>query len=282
MAAPPPKPKPRTIVTIDGFNFSYGAVKGGPYKWLNLERFFTLLRPHDDICQIHYFTAMVTGPALPDQQVYLRALDTLPLVNIILGNYKAKQVTCKVPACTHAGPRRFTTVEEKRTDVNIAVQMMEDAYKDRCDQFVLVSGDSDLVPLGRSAQGEARCVSCPRRCPGLNTAGGGCYSRQRSAWENSSLYFTETTSPRTSWDTACSESTSSSRYETSVPSPGRRSGSSQSVSFRTPAKTQRAGFPPQRNDPSSSPSSSWPRRAAFANASSSVGALMSTMFSQIV
>lgn len=36
--------------------------------------------------------------------------------------------------------------EEKRTDVNIAVQMLDDAYQDACDRFVIVSGDSDLVP----------------------------------------------------------------------------------------------------------------------------------------
>ena len=141
-----PSTPPRTIVYIDGFNFYYGAMKGGPHKWLNLERFFKLLRPHDDLCQIHYFTAMVSGPTLPNQQVYLRALATLPLVNIVLGNYKAKQITCTLTSCTYGGKRRFKTLEEKRTDVNIAVQMMEDAYEDRCDQIILVSGDSDLVP----------------------------------------------------------------------------------------------------------------------------------------
>jgi uncharacterized LabA/DUF88 family protein len=36
--------------------------------------------------------------------------------------------------------------EEKRTDVNIAVQMVTDAFHDACDKFILVSGDSDLVP----------------------------------------------------------------------------------------------------------------------------------------
>ena len=30
--------------------------------------------------------------------------------------------------------------------MNIAVSMLDDAYQNACDQFVLVSGDSDLVP----------------------------------------------------------------------------------------------------------------------------------------
>lgn len=167
MASSSAKPKLRSIICIDGFNFYYGAVKGGPYKWLNLERFFTRLRPHDDICRIHYFTAFVTGPTLPNQQVYLRALETLPLVNIVLGNYKAKRITCTVPACLHTGTRRFSSVEEKRTDVNIAVQMMEDAYEDRCDQFVLVSGDSDLVPAVARVRnlGKKVLVYIPARDP---------------------------------------------------------------------------------------------------------------------
>lgn len=48
--------------------------------------------------------------------------------------------------CTHAGSRFFPAEEEKRTDVNIGVHMLNDVYQDVCDRLVLVSGDSDLVP----------------------------------------------------------------------------------------------------------------------------------------
>ena len=65
---------------------------------------------------------------------------------MILGKYKNRQVTCRLQACGHTGSRVFTTQEEKRTDVNIAVQMLDDAYQDLCDRLVVVSGDSDLVP----------------------------------------------------------------------------------------------------------------------------------------
>jgi hypothetical protein len=78
----------RTIVYVDGFNLYYGAVRGGAYKWLNLQRFFSLLRPHDNILQIHYFTALVDGPSRLNQEAYLRALGTLPKVNIVLGKFK--------------------------------------------------------------------------------------------------------------------------------------------------------------------------------------------------
>jgi hypothetical protein len=108
-----------------------------------------LLRPHDSIQQIHYFTAMVNGPTRIDQETYLRALGTLPLVNIIMGRFKTKQLKCTVAACTHAGSRMFVSTEEKRTDVNIAIQILDDAYQNRCERFVIVSGNSNLVPALR-------------------------------------------------------------------------------------------------------------------------------------
>lgn len=142
------QPKPRTIVYVDGFNLYYGAVRGTPYKWLDLQRFFTLIRQHDDIRAIKYFTAWVMGPTLPNQQAFLAALATRPLVQPVLGNFKQKRVKCAFAQCAMPGqpPRFFDVYEEKRTDVNIAVYMLDDAYQDACDNFVLVSGDSDLVP----------------------------------------------------------------------------------------------------------------------------------------
>jgi hypothetical protein len=145
----PLKPRPRTIVYIDGFNLYYGAVKGTPWKWLDLAALFSQIRPADDIQSIKYFTAMVSGPTKPNQETYLKALATTPLVETILGNFKKKRVECRVSQCTYTGKKFFDTQEEKRTDVNIAVYMLDDAYQDLCDNFVVVSGDSDLVPAIR-------------------------------------------------------------------------------------------------------------------------------------
>lgn len=141
-----PVPKKKSIVYIDGFNLYYGLMRGGPYKWLNLQKYFERLRPDDDIQAIRYFTAMVDGPRRPNQETYLRALETLPLVEIVLGRFKDKQVRCGVQACSFSGRKIFLVPEEKRTDVSIAVRMLDDAYQNLCDRFVIVSGDSDLVP----------------------------------------------------------------------------------------------------------------------------------------
>jgi hypothetical protein len=56
---------PRTIVYIDGFNLYYGAVRGSAVKWLNLQRFFQLLRPHDNMLRSTTSLPWSMGPRGP-------------------------------------------------------------------------------------------------------------------------------------------------------------------------------------------------------------------------
>ena len=140
------KVRTRAIVYVDRFNLYNGSIKGTPNKWLNLQRYFDLLRPHDAVVQIRYFTALMSGDPGIRQRIYLSALETLDRLNIIVGRYKRKSLACHVPGCSFTGNRRFSTWEEKRTDVSIAIQMLDDAYQDECDTLIVVSGDSDLVP----------------------------------------------------------------------------------------------------------------------------------------
>lgn len=138
--------KKRSIVYIDGFNLYYGCIKGGPNRWLNLELYFQRLRPNDDIQAVRYFTALINGPGQARQRIYLQALATLPKVEVVLGQYKRKSITCSVIGCNHAGSKIFIGQEEKRTDVNIGVSILDDAYQNLSDRIIIVSGDSDLVP----------------------------------------------------------------------------------------------------------------------------------------
>ena len=85
-----------SIIYVDGFNLYYGTVKGTKWKWLDVERFFSVLRQDDDIQAIKYFTAEIEGPHRFHQQAYLLALATLPKIQIILGRFKSKQVQCHV------------------------------------------------------------------------------------------------------------------------------------------------------------------------------------------
>jgi len=87
----------------------------------------------------------VDGASAEDQSTYLNALATLSKVRIIEGKFLRKQIVCRVQACT-LKRQTFMRPEEKRTDVNIAVHMLDDAYQGLADRLILVSGDSDLVP----------------------------------------------------------------------------------------------------------------------------------------
>ena len=139
----------RSIVYVDGFNLYYGMVRGTPWKWLDLQQYFELVRPDDDILQIRYFTSEALGHAGERQSVYLRALDTLPNVTIHLGRFKERTLTCRVAACEYGGSRLYRGLEEKETDVALSVALIDDVYQDRADRLVIVSGDSDLVPAIR-------------------------------------------------------------------------------------------------------------------------------------
>ena len=92
-------PKPRSIIYVDGFNLYYGAVKNTPHKWLDLQRYFSLIRQNDDIQLIRYFTAPIVGPTRPNQDTFLLALATLPLVAVTLGAFKSRSIRCEVPGC---------------------------------------------------------------------------------------------------------------------------------------------------------------------------------------
>ena len=75
--------KNRSIIYIDGFNLYYGAVKNTPWKWLGMERYFSLLLPDDEIQIIKYFTAKILGSHKANQEAYIKALLTLNEVQII-------------------------------------------------------------------------------------------------------------------------------------------------------------------------------------------------------
>lgn len=138
----------RTCVYIDGFNFYYGAVKGTQYKWLDVGKMCQLLLPKNQIVKIKYFTARVQArPHDPDQptrqDIYLRALSTLPNLEIVYSSFLASQ-----PWMIEVGSGRRVQVhktEEKGSDVNIAAHLVNDGHKGLFELAVLVTNDSDLV-----------------------------------------------------------------------------------------------------------------------------------------
>ena len=88
----------RTNVYIDGFNFYYRAVRGTTHRWLDLGKLVHLLLPGHEVNRIRYFTSLVSNrPDDPTQaqrqQIYLRALQTLPNLTIHYGHFLGKTKT---------------------------------------------------------------------------------------------------------------------------------------------------------------------------------------------
>ncbi len=94
------------------------------------------------ITSTKYFTARISAPE--DKRIrqhnYLEVLELRGNIEFYFGNYRDKSYAC-------SGCNRPNSISnEKQTDVNIAVQMLVDAYEDAFDVAVIMSGDSDLVP----------------------------------------------------------------------------------------------------------------------------------------
>jgi uncharacterized LabA/DUF88 family protein len=149
-----------TYVYIDGFNLYYGAVRGTPYRWLDLEAFCRHLLPREDIQQIRYFTARVSGRidsgAPVRQAMYLRALGTLPRVSVHYGAFITNKVWMPLvdPPSRGAKKAQVLKTEEKGSDVNLAATLLLDVFRARCDTVVIVSNDSDLAEPVRIARYE--------------------------------------------------------------------------------------------------------------------------------
>lgn len=136
--------KERVIVYVDGFNLYFGMKEAGfeNCKWLDLQLLASnLIKPNQELIEVKYFTSRVGNN--PDKQkrqsTYIDALETTN-VKVLYGHYQSSSIECK--RCGNNWP----TYNEKMTDVNIATQMLIDAYQDRFDMAMLISGDSDLVP----------------------------------------------------------------------------------------------------------------------------------------
>ncbi len=137
----------RVIAYVDCFNLYYGlrAAYKRRYYWLDLVALASnLLKTSQVLSHTHYFTSRIrsSGTNSADRQrqsVYLDALRARPGLTLHQGHFLEKSATC------HQCGATWATHEEKMTDVNIAVQLLTDAFDDLFDTALVISGDSDLT-----------------------------------------------------------------------------------------------------------------------------------------
>jgi len=144
----------RTTIYIDGFNLYYGCLKKTAFKWLDLKSLFVnILDSGHHITQIKYFTAMLSDRknnqhSLIHQQAYLRAVQNyIPELEIHFGHYLTHAINLPLANSTPNKPKfvKVLKSEEKGSDVNLSLHVLNDAWLNRYDCAVIVSNDSDLA-----------------------------------------------------------------------------------------------------------------------------------------
>ena len=141
----------RVIAYLDWFNLYHGLMdaKMGSSRWLDLVAMSqSLLEPNQRLVLLRYFTTRIRNR--PDkeerQSTYIDALEARGGLEIDYGFYLSKRGKCR--RCGNKWP----DYEEKKTDVNISVRLLNDAFDDHFDTALVISGDSDLVPAVESVK----------------------------------------------------------------------------------------------------------------------------------
>ena len=112
------------------------------YLWLDVQALSrNLLKTGQALVHTKYFTARISQP--PDkvkrQTTYIEAIQTLKDASIHFGHYLTTPRTCR--NCSFV----YDVAQEKMTDVNIAVELLQDAFQNAFDTAILISADSDLI-----------------------------------------------------------------------------------------------------------------------------------------
>ncbi len=177
----------KTILYIDGFNFYYGAAKRFNLRWVNPLQLAQLLLPDCEFTAVRYFSAIVKAdPSDPSkisrQHTYLRALRTLPGIDIQMGSFlQSVKSMPKHPLTDPVERVDVLKTEEKGSDVNLATALLLDAFDDAMDCAVLMTNDSDLagpIRVVRSRFGKKVGLINPQKRPSRVLSGISDFTRQ--------------------------------------------------------------------------------------------------------
>lgn len=162
----------RTACFVDGYNLFYGLLAGTQYKWLDLQALLTHIirveHPDSTLEAVSFFTSGVK-PSLATrgiaskeaQDTYIRALIARG-ITVLYGRHqlesgKAPRFVDKATPASRADQVEIWKLEEKETDVHIAISMYRLAARQaalppehRIEQIVLVSADTDMTPALRA------------------------------------------------------------------------------------------------------------------------------------
>ena len=137
----------RAALYVDGFNLFHAIDElGRPYlHWLDLRALGRALSPKSEVVRrVTWVTAFrpQARHRLTLHQTYAEALRATG-VHCLTGHFVIYGDRCN--ACGH----RWNVAEEKQSDVNLALSVLDDAHEDRFDVCYLVTTDGDHAATAR-------------------------------------------------------------------------------------------------------------------------------------
>lgn len=161
----PPQPG-STGAYVDGYNLYYGRLRGTPHKWLDLVSFCDQLlaqrAQNEHLAHLTLFTAPALArfashgdASVNAQAAYHRALAFKypSRFSIVYGSHTFDRNGTLIPTFVKgAAYNRMVRshvwkLEEKKTDVNLAMAIYRDAVRQKYERIILFSNDSDAEPV---------------------------------------------------------------------------------------------------------------------------------------
>lgn len=133
----------RVSIYIDGANFVYGLKtlneKYSDYHF-DFENFFKKIVEKNDLIDIFYYNASLKQRINPrrfrEQQKLFARLRKIT---------KCRVVLCKRQKRLNKDDEEYYTI--KGDDISLALDMLNDAWENKYDKAILISGDGDFAPL---------------------------------------------------------------------------------------------------------------------------------------
>ena len=154
--------KQRVYCFVDGYNLYYSlfnfAEERDKKEWVWCDLYQLVLQFIDEeieeITKVYYCSSMYhqDDPQRKVQQAFMnyhKEQYTDRVFTPVWGQFKRKIQDKKVkcPDCGHEFDHPFHSQQEKKTDINIAVLMLQGAYEKFYDKAILISGDTDFLPV---------------------------------------------------------------------------------------------------------------------------------------
>ncbi|MFH1500923.1 MAG: NYN domain-containing protein [archaeon] len=146
----------RVAIFIDGNNFYFGLRKlysnNKSLKNFDFQKFAQFLAGKNEVVAIYYYNAILDVELNPkkykSQKEFFEKLKQIPNFHLVL---------CKLLKRNIVGTKKFYYII-KEDDINMAVDMVENACDNNFDIAILVSGDGDFVPAVRSVMNKNKIV----------------------------------------------------------------------------------------------------------------------------